>query len=263
MSPLPSAQGAAADPAAGSSVGTGVGTAVGTVACTGASAVALAYAELALPTQPLLSHYALVPGGLMPVLIGMLALAAACLFLAYGLAVRDPARTAATRVMLLAGAAGLMLSAIFPTNPINSDIGTLSGEIHRWGAALFFTALPVAGWTLARGRAAATRWNAVRAVSVTSTVTLVIYLAAHPASFTSDLLNGGAYYGLLERGVVLVEMVLIAAMALAAHLDRPTVRNAARAGVRAGVRPEVRSEVPSGAPVAETTEPGRPERLVA
>lgn len=196
------------------------GTVIGTVA----SACALAYAQVALPVQPLISDYALVSGGLVPVLIGMLALAGACLCLAYGLAATEPSRTAATRVLLLAGAAGLMMSAIFPTDPGTSQVGSLSGEIHRWAAAVVFTSLPVAGWTLARGREAAPRWNAVRAMSVASAVTLAVYLAAHPASITSPLINGAAYYGPMERAVVLAEMLLITVMALAALAGRPAVR---------------------------------------
>ncbi|MCF6474395.1 DUF998 domain-containing protein [Nonomuraea sp. MG754425] len=192
----------------------------GTVIGTLVSAGALAYADVALPTQVLLSDYALVSGGLVPVLIGMLALAGACLCLAYGLAVIDPARTAPARVLLVAGTAGLMMSAIFPTDPGTSQIGTVSGEIHRWSAAVVFTTLPVAGWVLARGRAATARWNAVRAISVASGATLAIYLAAHPATITSSLINGGGYYGLLERGVVLAEMALLIAMALAAVAER-------------------------------------------
>ncbi|NRQ40165.1 DUF998 domain-containing protein, partial [Nonomuraea sp. NN258] len=137
------------------------------------------------------------------------------------------ARTAATRVLLLAAGAGLMMSAIFPTDPGMSDINTLTGEIHRWAAAVVFTTLPVAGWTLVRGRAAAPRWNAVKAMSATSVVTLAAYLAAHPASFTSAWIDGGAYYGLLERGLVLAEIALIAAMALAVRPDGPVVLNAA------------------------------------
>ncbi|GAA2206334.1 hypothetical protein GCM10009850_017920 [Nonomuraea monospora] len=197
------------------------GTALGTLV----SAAALAYADVALPTQVLLSDYALVSGGLVPVLIGMLALAAACLCLAYGLATTDPARTAPARVLLVAGAAGLMMSAIFPTDPGTSQIGTVSGEIHRWSAALVFTSLPVAGWILARGRKATPGWNAVRALSVAAGATLAIYLAAHPASFTSSLINGGGYYGMLERGVVLAEMALLIAMALAALPVRAAVRS--------------------------------------
>ncbi|MEU8250410.1 DUF998 domain-containing protein [Nonomuraea sp. NPDC048916] len=187
-----------------------------------AAMACLAYAEVTLPGQPLISDYALVPGGMAPVLIGMLALAGACLFLAYGLATREPARTAATRVLLMATAAGLMLSALFPTDPRFSDVSSLGGEIHRWAAAVVFTALPVAGWTLARAREVLPRWNLVRAVSLTSALTLAAYLAAHPASFLSSLINGGAYYGLLERALVLSEIGLIVVMALtSARRTRP------------------------------------------
>ncbi|MBF8185860.1 DUF998 domain-containing protein [Nonomuraea sp. K274] len=201
---------------------------------------ALAYAQFALPAQPLISDYALVSGGLVPVLAGMLALAGACLSLAYGLARSEPARSAATRVLLLAGAAGLMLSAVFPTDPGMSDVGTMSGEIHRWASAVVFTTLPVAGWSLARGRATAARWNAVKAVSMTSALALAAYLAAHPASITSPLIDGAAYYGLLERAVVLAEIVLVTLMALAFAKGRPATRTQAapaeptRAGGAAG-----------------------------
>ncbi|NUR89275.1 MAG: DUF998 domain-containing protein [Nonomuraea sp.] len=209
------------------------------------AAGALGYAQVSLPEQPLISDYALVPGGLLPMLIGTLALAAACLSLAYGLAAREPARTAATRVLLLAGAAGLMLTALFPTDPGMSSISTLSGEVHRWSAALVFTALPVAGWTLARGRAAAVRWSAVKALSVTSGLTLAAYLAAHPATVTSPLINGSAYYGLLERGVVLAEIVLVVVMAVASVPGRAVARTE---GTRA-----------TGAPASQE----RPQRLAA
>ncbi|TMR22998.1 DUF998 domain-containing protein [Nonomuraea turkmeniaca] len=219
------------------------GTLVGTVV----SVCALAYAQVALPAQPLLSDYALVSGGLVPVLIGMLALAGACLCLAYGLAAVEPSRTAATRVLLLAGAAGLMMSAIFPTDPGTSQVGSLSGEIHRWSAAVVFTSLPVAGWTLARGRAAAPRWNAVRAMSMTAAVTLGVYLAAHPASITSPLINGVAYYGALERAVVLAEMVLVTVMALAFATGR-------RSAMATGAAP--------AKPAAESAGPEQ-ERLAA
>lgn len=195
-------------------------------ALTGAvtAAAALGYAQVALPGQPLLSDYALVPGGMLPVVIGMLALAWACVSLAYGLAVREPARSAATRVLLLAGAAGLMLSAVFPTDPGNAAIGTLAGEIHRWSAAVVFTTLPVAGWILARGRAPLPKWNRVRALSVTSAVALAAYLAAHPASFTSPLIGGASYYGLLERGLVLVEIALVVCMVVTIVERRPAIR---------------------------------------
>jgi hypothetical protein len=198
----------------------GSGPMAGAVAGALVAVAAFGYAQFMLPEQPLLSDYALVSGGLPPVLIGMLALAAACLTLAYGLTAREPRRAAAPRVLLLAAAAGLMLSAIFPTDGPGSAIDTMAGEIHRWAAAVVFTALPVAGWSLARGRQVLPRWNAVKALTLTSVVTLAVYLAAHPASFTSAWIDGAAYYGLLERALVLAEIALVVAMA-AASLRRP------------------------------------------
>ncbi|MGN9782132.1 DUF998 domain-containing protein [Nonomuraea sp. ZG12] len=202
-----------------------------TVAGTLVALLAFGYAEFMLPDRPLLSDYALVSGGLLPVVIGMLALASACLSLAYGLATGEPGRTAATRVLLLAAAGGLMLCALFPTDA--TVIKSASGEIHRWAGAVVFTTLPVAAWGLARGRAALPRWTAVKALSVTSAVALAVYLAAHPASFTSPWIGGEAYYGLLQRGLVLTEVVLVAAMAVAFMIRRtvmaPPVTGAAPA----------------------------------
>jgi hypothetical protein len=219
------------------------GMVAGPVAGVLVTVAALGYAQVALPEQPLLSDYALVPGGMLPVMIGMLALAGACLWLAYGLTVREPARTAATRVLLVATAAGLALCAIFPTDPGLSQINTLEGEVHRWAAAVVFTALPLAGWTLARRNTSLPWGNAVRALSVTSALALGGFLITHPASFTSSPINGAAYYGLLERGVVLAEIALLTAMALAsaggrrhpAALEPPASSGPA---AEAGARPE-------------------------
>lgn len=244
------------------------------VAATVVSAGAVAYAQVELPAQVLLSDYALVPGGMAPILVGMLALAGACLCLAYGLARQDPGRTAATRVLLLAGAGGLIMSAIFPTDPGTSQIGTLAGEIHRWSSAVVFTSLPMAGWMLARrtgtpwwratpstnapaaagaptavrapvaahapaaGRAPAVAMTAVRAMSVVAAVALGAYLVAHPASITSQFVHGEAYYGLLERGLVLAEMALLVVMTVAAATSVAT---------SAGSVPSVPKEEPAEA----------------
>ncbi|WP_327086784.1 DUF998 domain-containing protein [Nonomuraea sp. NBC_01738] len=200
-----------------------------TLAAAAVAAGALTYAEVALPTQTLISDYALVSGGLLPVLLGMLALAGACLSLSYGLTTREPGRSAASRVLLMAAAAGLIMSAAFPTDP--DGVSTMAGEIHRWSAALVFTSLPVAGWALARGRSVRPRWNAVRSLSVVSALTLAVYLAAHPASVTSSLIGGSAYYGLMERGVVLAEIVLVAVMAVATAREHRAARVAIPATV--------------------------------
>ncbi|NUW46754.1 DUF998 domain-containing protein [Nonomuraea rhodomycinica] len=243
------------------------GVVAGAVTCAVAAAGALAYAEVTLPAQPLLSDYALVPGGTIPVLGGMLALAGACVLLAYGLAARAPSRSAATRVLLVAAAGGLMLGAVFPTDPSAAEISSMAGEIHRWASAVVFTALPVAGWVLARDASAprrahrsgsalgdagprlsvAPRWNVVRAVSVTSALALAAFLAAHPASFLSPLIGGDAYYGLLERALALSEISLVALMALAsARRGRPAVTCA--------------SSSPAAPPLPRVPEPRREQR---
>ena len=188
---------------------------------------ALAYTELTLPTQLLVSEYALVDGGMPLVLGGMLALAAGCLALAYGLAEREPSRSAAARVLLVAAAGGLILSGLFPTNPAGGLAWSVAGEIHRWSAALVFTALPVAGWSLSRGRTTLPGWHPVRFLSIASALVLTMYLASHPGSFVSPLINGSAYYGLLERGVVLTEIALLISMGLAA-LRPPATTTASR-----------------------------------
>ncbi|MEV0199863.1 DUF998 domain-containing protein [Nonomuraea sp. NPDC050691] len=211
-----------------------VGAVAGAVAGAAAAAGALVHTEVTLPAQPLLSDYALVPGGTIPVLGGMLALAGACVFLAYGLAARAPSRSAAARVLLVAASGGLMLGAVFPTDPSAAEISSMAGEIHRWASAVVFTALPVAGWVLARDASAprrhpqssgSPRWNAVRALSVTSALVLAAFLAAHPASFLSPLIGGDAYYGLLERALALSEISLVALMALASA-RRPALAGA-------------------------------------
>ncbi|MEV0582477.1 DUF998 domain-containing protein [Nonomuraea sp. NPDC050310] len=186
----------------------------GVVAGCGAALAGMIYVHVALPMQPLLSDYALLPGGMLPVMLGMLALAGGCLSLAYGLTLREPNRSAAARVLLMAAGGGLMLSAIFPTDP-HSGADTLGGEIHRWAAAVFFTALPVAGWVLARGREAGARWGSVRVLSGGAGLVLAAYLLAHPASFISGWIDGAAYYGLLERALVGVDLVLLVGMAIA------------------------------------------------
>ncbi|MFI7445676.1 DUF998 domain-containing protein [Nonomuraea indica] len=228
------------DPAPGSARGDVAGPVGGALLAAGA----FGYAQVTLPEQPLLSDYALVPGGMLPVLAGLLALAGACLWLAYGLTVREPARTAATRVLLLAAAAGLLLCAVFPTDPGVSQLSTVAGEIHRWAAAVVFTALPLAGWTLARRDTSPPWANALRALSVTSALALAGFLFAHPASFTSAAIDGAAFYGLFQRGVVLAEIALVTVMALTAAAGRrpaAALRSPGSAGPaaeRAGAAPE-------------------------
>lgn len=170
---------------------------------------AMAYAHVAAadtvnPASGLISDYALVGTSAWALVGGTIMLAMGSLWTAFGLTRVDPARSAAARVLLLAAALGLLLTAGFPTDSA-PDVVSIGGEIHRWSAAVVFTALPCAGWML--GRRSGDR--ALSAVSALSVVFLAAFLAAHPGSLTADLIDGSDYYGLIERLLVLTEIVLI------------------------------------------------------
>ena len=170
---------------------------------------AMAYAHVVAadtvnPASGLISDYALFDASAWALVGGTLMLAMGSLWIAFGLARVDPARSAAARVLFLAAALGLLLTAGFPTDSA-PDVVSIGGEIHRWSAAVVFTALPCAGWML--GRRSGDR--ALSAVSTLSVVFLAAFLAAHPGSLTADLIDGPDYYGLLERLLVLTEIVLI------------------------------------------------------
>ncbi|MFC7644376.1 DUF998 domain-containing protein [Streptosporangium lutulentum] len=170
---------------------------------------AMAYAHVVAadavnPASGLISDYALVGTSAWALASGTIMLAVGSLWIAFGLTRVDPARSAAARVLFVAGALGLLITAGFPTDSA-PDVVSVGGEIHRWAAAVVFTALPCAGWML--GRRSGDR--ALSAVSVLSVVFLAAFLATHPGSLTSDLVNGSGYYGLIERLLVLTEIALV------------------------------------------------------
>ncbi|MFC6409778.1 DUF998 domain-containing protein [Planobispora longispora] len=204
--------------------------------------VAMVYAHLAAggavsPMSGLISDYALAEGTAWALVGGTLALAAGCLWTAYGLARTDPSGSAAARVLLVGGALGLLLTASFPTDAAPAVV-SITGEIHRWAAAVVFTALPCAGWLLGRRG----RDTALLTVSAASVALLAAFLAAHPGSLTADLIGGPDYYGLLERLLLLAEIALVFLAARGAGVQdgqgvvRPLLQRPAGAGpLRPGV----------------------------
>ncbi|WP_214105947.1 DUF998 domain-containing protein [Acrocarpospora catenulata] len=179
----------------------------------------LAFPGVVDPLSGLLSDYALGDRTGALFLLGMLALAAGSCAAAYTLAQWDPIRSAAARVLLLVASAGLVLSALFPTDPA-PDVSSLSGEIHRWSTALVFTAIPGAGWILARQ--SRRPLPLVRALSLASVMILASFLLSHPGSPVAELLGGPAFYGLLERALVVAEIALLIVMGGTNALERPT-----------------------------------------
>ncbi|GAA0428511.1 hypothetical protein Acor_71290 [Acrocarpospora corrugata] len=183
------------------------------------------------PLRGLLSDYALGEGTGALFLLGMLALAGGACAAAYQLAAVDPVRSAAARVLLVMASAGLVLSAVFPTDAAPT-LDSLSGEIHRWATALVFTAIPGAGWILARQ--SRQPLPLVRALALSSVAVLAFFLLSHPGSPVAELIGGPGFYGLLERLLVVLEIVLL--IAIAAVGQRP---------------PTISKEMPAHAPYAE------------
>ncbi|WP_440073125.1 DUF998 domain-containing protein [Streptosporangium sp. OZ121] len=175
---------------------------------------AMGYAHLVAadavdPLNGLISDYALRDDSAWAMVGGTIALAMGCLWVAYLLARVAPVRGAASRALFVAAALGLLLTAAFPTDAAPGVV-SIAGEIHRWSAAVVFTALPCAGWMLGRRSGN----GPLAAVSVLSVVFLAWFLAAHPGSLVSDLIDGADHYGLVERLLVLSEMTLILLAAL-------------------------------------------------
>ncbi|SDQ98181.1 DUF998 domain-containing protein [Thermostaphylospora chromogena] len=172
---------------------------------------ALVYAHLAAPEVSLLtdpiSDYAHAPDTRAASLIGTLVLAMSLLWTVYGLAGVAPAHTAATRVLLIICALGLVVTAIFTSDPA-PGVTSSQGEIHRWSAAVVFTGIPVAGWMLARAPLAAALRRVLRGACLAAFLLLAVFLAVHPGSLVSELLTGHAYYALVQRVLVTVLVAL-------------------------------------------------------
>ncbi|MER6170787.1 DUF998 domain-containing protein [Streptosporangium sp. NPDC001681] len=167
------------------------------------------------PLHGLVSEYALRGDSAWAMTGGTIALAMGCLWVAYLLARVDPVRGAAARALFVASALGLLLTATFPTDAA-PGVTSIGGEIHRWSAAVVFTALPCAGWML--GRRSGSR--ALAGSAVLSVALLAWFLAAHPGSLISDLIGGPDHYGLAQRLLLLSEMTLVFLAALrSGHLD--------------------------------------------
>ncbi|WP_326820631.1 DUF998 domain-containing protein [Streptosporangium sp. NBC_01756] len=175
-----------------------------------ASAVALvAYAHLAAagtvdPVTGLVGDYALLDASAWAMTGGTIILAVSTIWVAYGLARVDPARSAAARVLLVAGALGLLLTAVYPAEAA-AGVTSAAGTIHNWAAAVVSTALPCAGWMLGRRF----RVPALSAVSAASAALLVVFLVARPGSPAADLVDGTGYYGLAERLLMIGETALV------------------------------------------------------
>ena len=141
-------------------------------------------------------------------LVGVAMLAVGSGALATAAALRLTGATVASRLVAVLGI-GLGLLAVFPQEPVGEPL-TWHGAIHRHVALVIFTALPLAGFVLAR--AAEGRWGRrVRWLSAAALGMLALFVA----TFLVD--GWGGYSGLVERVFLLLDVTLLAVFTLRAR----------------------------------------------
>ncbi|GIJ32288.1 DUF998 domain-containing protein [Micromonospora sediminimaris] len=125
---------------------------------------------------------------------------------AFGTATSDGGRGRAAEWLLAVWAGGLLVSGLVPTNPPGTEMDT-AAYVHRYASVVAFLALPIAGWLLAARLPAGTRagrW--LRALTVTS---LLLAVAMAWSAYPGDR----AYYGLIERALIVAEVGLLTVVA--------------------------------------------------
>lgn len=209
------------------------------------------------PVRDTISNLVHAPGGaLMFALSSMLTLAGAAVLL------REVARRG-SRVgvaLLVVWVLALAAATVFPTDPFGIDEISLSSEIHRWAAAVMFTATPLLGWVVAHRLRAEHRAGsheasggvavraAVRGLRWRSTFAAVAGLAqilfSVPSLFpTSAAAANGTlqflfdYRGLAERVLFIALMAVLAGVANAVATEHHVRTPELRAGTPAMTRP--------------------------
>ncbi len=159
------------------------------------------------PLTTTVSDYVSVPDGTALLAVAVLALAVAAAAVAW--------RTRAhwSGPVLGVGCVGLLATAAFPTNALGTP-ETVDTVLHRYVAALFFVGLTIAAIALLRHRPSALlrRWTVI------SVLAGIAFLVSHVPLLLPDLPGAPVIAellprGLVERGLLAVDMVLLARMA--------------------------------------------------
>jgi hypothetical protein len=157
-------------------------------------------------------------------------------------------RSRAVRVFFGLWCAGLSLVAVFPANRSAVD-PTASGEIHRFGGAVYLTCLPIACWLLARSLRGNPQWTEaatrIRRFAVAGAATAAAFGASEFAQWPAQ--------GLLERFALGSELALVVVLALAAQ--RRTIGGSIYSGQAEFI---VKRAVTSGSPETLDLVPFKP-----
>lgn len=118
---------------------------------------------------------------------------------------------------------GLIVAAVFPTDPVGMATVSLVGEIHRYAGATMYVSLPLAGWLLYRRSGSEPPWHpyrvAIRQLSLTAATLGVLFTLSHapklfPESALSDLFDGHLVHGLVERALIVSLFGLLLAIGM-------------------------------------------------
>jgi hypothetical protein len=162
------------------------------------------------PLALTLSDYALSDRG-GAIEVAMVALALGSLALLAGLAAaRAPVRGLPTLLMLIWGG-GLLVAAIIPTDPPGAASMSTAAYIHRYASVAGFISLPIAAAILASRFGVTNPWARLSsllrglALVCASGIALLWYVAFP---------GGRVLMGLVERGLVAVEIVILLALSI-------------------------------------------------
>lgn len=155
------------------------------------------------PLHTTVSDYVSVPGGAAFLALSTIALALATAVLPARLGLAGKQVPPTAKIALVLGCVGLFASVVFPTNAL----GTAADEatvLHRYAAALFFIAVPIAAAALA-----------MRRLAVLSALVGIAFLVSHiplvfPGFPHADLIGTLLPRGLVERLLLMVDIATIA-----------------------------------------------------
>jgi hypothetical protein len=168
------------------------------------------------PLTSTVSDYAWGPGAAL-LTVSVLAVAAACVAVPAALARAGlPAPSAVVALFSVSGL-GLLASVLFPTNALGT-VAAAPAVLHRYAAGLFFVSLPLAA--LAVLRRVARPEPLVRGLTVASIVAGLAFLLSHlplivPGFPGAEVIQVLLPRGLAERGLLAVDLGLLAALAAA------------------------------------------------
>ena len=172
------------------------------------------------PVDHMISDYAVGRFGWV-MTTAFLAISAGCLALGLGLAAAGP-KSAAGRITVLLlwiMAAGLLVTALFPTD-LEAAVSTRTGDIHTVSFQVNVSSLILCAFVFAVSCRQSEAWRGYRWIALGFAVAL---LAGFVAQFLT--LHRGAPYGLMNR--LLVTLMMAWFLATAAHLRRITMPDGA------------------------------------